>query len=113
MIAKGCNELSPRFNQSTPLTDVAITFNVSLIHGSGNVSSVADNGAGDYTINFTTDMPDANFAAIANATNNTGARLNPDSSVTALNPRVGSVGIQVLNSSVLADSRSVSVVIFR
>ena len=29
--------------------------------GSGNVSSVTDHGTGDYTINFTTDMPDANY----------------------------------------------------
>ena len=29
---------------------------------SGNVSSVTDNGTGDYTINFTTPMPDANYA---------------------------------------------------
>jgi hypothetical protein len=32
--------------------------------GSGNVSSVTDNGTGDYTINFTTAMPDGNYAAI-------------------------------------------------
>jgi hypothetical protein len=38
------------------------------IRGSGNVSSVTDNGTGDYTVNFTTPMPDANFAAIATAT---------------------------------------------
>jgi hypothetical protein len=32
------------------------------IRESGNVSSITDNGAGDYTVNFTTAMPDANFA---------------------------------------------------
>ena len=32
------------------------------IRGSGNVTSVADNGTGDYTVNFTTAMPDANYA---------------------------------------------------
>jgi hypothetical protein len=31
------------------------------IRASGNVSSVTDNGAGDYTVNFTTAMPDANY----------------------------------------------------
>jgi len=30
-----------------------------------NVSSITDNGAGDYTVNFTTAMPDANFSALA------------------------------------------------
>jgi hypothetical protein len=32
------------------------------IKASGNVSSVTDNGAGDYTVNFSTAMPDANYA---------------------------------------------------
>lgn len=32
------------------------------IRGSGNVSSITDNGTGNYTINFTTAMPDTNYA---------------------------------------------------
>jgi hypothetical protein len=32
------------------------------IRASGNVSSITDNGTGDYTINFTNAMPDANYA---------------------------------------------------
>jgi hypothetical protein len=31
------------------------------IRASYNVSSITDNGTGDYTINFTTAMPDANY----------------------------------------------------
>lgn len=33
------------------------------IRASGNVSSITDNGTGDYTVNFTNAMPDANYAA--------------------------------------------------
>ena len=33
------------------------------IRASGNVTSITDNGTGDYTVNFTTAMPDANYAA--------------------------------------------------
>ena len=33
------------------------------IRGSGNVSSITDNGTGDYTVNFTTAMPDVNYSA--------------------------------------------------
>jgi hypothetical protein len=33
------------------------------IRASGNVSSITDNGTGDYTVNFTTAMPDANYSA--------------------------------------------------
>jgi hypothetical protein len=35
------------------------------IRASGNVSSITDNGTGDYTVNFTTAMPDANYAVSA------------------------------------------------
>jgi hypothetical protein len=31
------------------------------IRGSANVSSITDNGTGDYTVNFTTAMPDGNY----------------------------------------------------
>ena len=31
------------------------------IRASGNVSSITDNGTGDYTVNFTTAMPDADY----------------------------------------------------
>jgi hypothetical protein len=34
------------------------------IRASGNVSSITDNGTGDYTVNFTTNMPDANYAPV-------------------------------------------------
>jgi hypothetical protein len=37
------------------------------IRASGNVSSITDNGTGDYTINFTTAMPDANYAVSGSA----------------------------------------------
>jgi len=35
------------------------------IRDSGNVSSITDNGAGDYTVNFTTAMPDINYVTNA------------------------------------------------
>ncbi len=36
---------------------------VVAIRASGNVSSITDNGTGDYTVNFTTVMPDADYTA--------------------------------------------------
>jgi hypothetical protein len=35
------------------------------IRASYNVSSITDNGTGDYTVNFTTALADANYAALA------------------------------------------------
>ena len=37
------------------------------INGSFNVSSVTKNTTGDYTVNFTTAMPDANFSGVVTA----------------------------------------------
>ena len=48
------------------------------IRGSGNVDSVTDNGNGNYTINFTTAMPDANYAATATCGGAGGTSQSPD-----------------------------------
>ena len=40
------------------------------IRASGNVSSITDNGSGDYTVNFTSAMPDANYTAVSNCSTN-------------------------------------------
>jgi hypothetical protein len=37
------------------------------IRASGNVSSITDNGTGQYTVNFTTAMPDADFCLTGTA----------------------------------------------
>jgi hypothetical protein len=34
------------------------------INASGNVTSITDGGTGTYTVNLTTAMPDANYAAV-------------------------------------------------
>ena len=38
------------------------------IRASGNVSSITDNGTGDYTVNFTNALTDTSFAVAANMT---------------------------------------------
>lgn len=40
------------------------------IRASGNVSSITDNGNGDFTVNFSSAMPDANYSAVANLNGN-------------------------------------------
>jgi hypothetical protein len=37
------------------------------IRGSFNVSSITDNGTGDYTVNFTASLPDGNYALVGTA----------------------------------------------
>lgn len=48
------------------------------IRASGNVSSITDNGAGYYTVNFTTAMPDNSYAALAASSPNSGSTQNPN-----------------------------------
>lgn len=38
------------------------------INGSGNVTSITDNGTGDYTVNFTNAMPNANYGVSCGST---------------------------------------------
>jgi hypothetical protein len=48
------------------------------IRASGNVTSITDNGTGDYTVNFTTAMADANYSVgscVAVDFSNTGSRV--------------------------------------
>jgi hypothetical protein len=44
------------------------------IRGSGNVSSISDNGTGSYTVNFSNNLTDANYAVVACGDRETGER---------------------------------------
>jgi hypothetical protein len=85
------------------------------IRGSGNVSSVARNGVGDYTVNFITAMPDANFAAVANYTEgNTATGGMNDGQAVAFAHGTASVRVFVTDGGGSArDAHTVSLVIFR
>lgn len=41
------------------------------IRASGNVSSITDNGVGDYTVNFTNAMVDTNYASVISGNSST------------------------------------------
>jgi hypothetical protein len=80
-----------------------------VIANNGNVSSVTKNSTGNYTVNFTTSMPDVNYSAVATADIsgwNTGATQTGDYQTT-------SIGIQSRNLSMTATDALVSVAVFR
>ena len=59
------------------------------IRAAGNVSSITDNGTGDYTVNFTTAMPDANYSVcVGNGSFNDGVN---DNNMVLIAPRRGTV----------------------
>jgi hypothetical protein len=60
-------------NGMTGIAKAWVNFNgvgTVTIRGSFNVSSITDNGVGDYTINFTTAMPNANYCFNLSANDN-------------------------------------------
>ena len=84
------------------------------IRAAGNVSSITDNGTGDYTVNFTNAMPDANYAALVSASNQSSAypitRLYDYTTVLAASCRFQP---QRDTSGVNIDTPYVSVAVFR
>jgi hypothetical protein len=87
------------------------------IRASFNVSSITDNGTGDYTVNFTTAMPDANYSATAlldNTASNSGAVIVAATQTGTF--ATSSIRILSRNAGAAAspsDSASVCVAIFR
>ena len=86
------------------------------IRDEGNVSSITDNGTGAYTVNFTTAMPNANYAVIATSGDgaSTNYRVVQVSDVTA--PTTAAVRLQTLTQNSgnpqATDHSRVSVAIF-
>lgn len=52
------------------------------VRASGNVSSVTDNGLGDFTINFATALPDSNYALNGTCSSNSNIQNFPAAVVT-------------------------------
>jgi len=81
------------------------------IRGSGNVSSITDNGVGDYRVNFTTAMSDTNYSTLvtSDSSGNYYVGAMNGSGYTA-----AYAGVRTLNASgSLADSPVVNVAVFR
>jgi uncharacterized protein (AIM24 family) len=82
------------------------------IRASGNVSSITDNGTGTYTVNFTTAMADANYAAhleqgsTSDSAANRGYRCVMQTTTSA-------VKVQVRSETNEADAPLVCVSVFR
>lgn len=82
------------------------------IRASGNVSSITDNGTGNYTVNFTTAMPDANYSVCSGGRDSTSTTIPLTSS--AITFSTTSTTIRFLtNANADRDSDIVSVAVFR
>lgn len=82
------------------------------IRAAGNVASITDNGVGDYTVNFTTALADANYSAtISSAVNATTAGV---SSPIGAAPTASALRLKAYGATFVAtDSEFVNVTIHR
>jgi hypothetical protein len=80
------------------------------IRASYNVSSITDNGTGDYTVNFTTALADANFS-ICGMKNNQSSNIGANLKITTFSST--SVRITSFENNTATDCQAVCVAVFR
>ena len=86
------------------------------IRASGNVSSITDNGAGNYTVNFATAMPDANYAVIGSVNTISGSVGIFTSVINSTDFDKTTTSVRVVSfnqAGTLFDTNSTNVAIFR
>ena len=84
------------------------------IRASGNVSSITDNGSGDYTVNFTTAMSDSNYCANISL-GSSGALAATIGTISGVAPTASALRFdaRATNTGALTDPVYASVSIFR
>jgi hypothetical protein len=89
------------------------------IRASYNVASITDNGTGDYTVNFDTALPDANYAALV--TNDKASTVNQvalfsttvSSTTSAFNFQTREGNLNNTGSGAASDQANIRVAFFR
>ena len=84
------------------------------IRASYNVSSITDNGTGDYTVNFTTALADANYSAVVTS-GGWGAGYNYSGTYVGhtTSPTTSSIRVATRTGGTFDDQPAVCVAIFR
>jgi hypothetical protein len=82
------------------------------IRGSGNVTSITDNGNGDYTVNFTTSITYVNYAVTGMSRSTSSSGYLIYGNATSGNA-TGSVRISTSSTTAFGDSETISISIFR
>jgi hypothetical protein len=103
--------------QASRTTSGNVTVRQNTIRASGNVSSIADTGVGNYIVNFATAMPDADYAVVTCGVGSAGfvglLGLTGDAtkSTTAVGEFINrSVGA---SSTSVVDANNLSIAVFR
>jgi hypothetical protein len=103
---------NPRYYAARAWVNFAVSAGGITIRGASNVSSVSDGGTGIFTVNFTTNMPDAFYAVVCTVSR---ASDPTDVCVSYTSATVSSVTIRTFTRSggAAVDASAVNVVIFR
>ena len=87
------------------------------ITASGNVTSITDNATGDYTVNFTTAMPNANYSFFGNGSNTTNANILCVPLLNWDNPTKTASALRIYNikttNGAATDQNTISISVFR
>lgn len=83
------------------------------IRASFNVSSITDNGTGDYTVNFTNAMTDATYGAAALLNGGSGGNVIAPYTTTAPTTSAYRVGTRRTDTFAASDTEYANVAIFR
>jgi hypothetical protein len=86
------------------------------IRASYNVSSITDNGTGDYTVNFTNALADANYSALGSAIGTTGSAFEFNSFISSSNIGLNAGSCRFAtkrDDGVSLDCNVISIAIFR
>lgn len=83
------------------------------IRASGNVSSITDNGTGDYTVNFTTALADANYVTVVTPGQSGISACGQVNEATAQTTSARRIYTTNSGSTAAADCTTVNVAIFR
>lgn len=110
------NGFYARVNNQTALTSACRSYALVSVSGgtpsltsNHNVTSVTDNGVGDFTLNFTQSMPDTSFGVIGSVSGNSGN----NGSVVVTARAVGTCRVNTIWNGALADVANFSVAIIR
>jgi hypothetical protein len=102
---------------TVPVAKAWVNFNGTgtvAIRASYNVSSITDNNTGDYTVNFTTALADANYSITASAGGGNLTGTNPLIHVVTANVATGSVNvIAAVGTGLPSDRDLLAISIFR
>ena len=82
------------------------------IRDSFNVSSITDNGTGDYTVNFTTAMPNANYVTACLNSRTTGNTVVNSAKNLSRTSTASLVHVVCIQGATIFDGAEISVAIF-